>query len=479
MPDQWLVYWPYIAAIFSIGVGLVAAIHAAMTKEDVRAAIGWVGVIVLAPVIGPFIYLIVGINRIRRSSISTRRKLLESYRQSGASPRDELIPPQPEMLSLRMLGDTVSPFPLTAGNHVELLDGGDATYPAMLDAIDSAERFIVLSSYIFDNDAKGQLFIAALAEARQRGVNVRVLVDAVGARYSRPSIVAPLREADIPHALFLGQVNGLRLPYANLRNHRKIMVVDGHIGFTGGMNIREQFSSILGTKKTAHDTHFRIRGPAVGQFFTTFADDWYFTTSENLDGDEWSTPEEDGAAGTIWARAIVSGPDMRIATTHTMIMGAIAVARHHIRICSPYFLPDLPLITALGVAARRGVSVEIVVPAKSNLRLVDFAMTAQFDQMVSAGCRIYRQNGNFDHSKLMSIDGRWALIGSSNIDSRSLRLNFELDVEIFDADFATMIGWHISRRIDGAWEETPERLKGRPFWKKLRNRLVWLASPYL
>lgn len=479
MPDQWFDYWPYVVAIVSAGVGIAAAIHAAMTKDDVRAAIGWVGIILLSPILGTFIYLVAGINRIRRSSIGTKRMLLESYRQSGAPARPLLLPRQSRLVALRKLGDNISPFPMTDDNAIELLDGGDATYPAMLDAIDNAEDYIVLSSYIFDNDATGQAIVAALTGAQQRGVEVRVLVDAVGARYSRPSIVGPLSEAGIAHALFLGKVIGFRLPYANLRNHRKIMVVDGHIGFTGGMNIREHFTSILGKKKTARDTHFRIHGPVVGQLFTTFADDWSFATGENLAGGAWSASGEKEREGTTWARAIVSGPDMRIASTHTMVMGAISVARSHVRICSPYFLPDLPLITALCVAARRGVTVEIVVPAQNNLRLVDFAMTAQFDQMVDAGCRIFRQTGEFDHSKLMTVDGNWTLIGSSNLDARSLRLNFELDVEIFDASFAGMIDRQIATRIDTAWEETLERLRGRPFWKRLRNRVVWLASPYL
>lgn len=183
--------------------------------------------------------------------------------------------------------------------------------------------------------------------------------------------------------------------------------------------------------------------------------------------------------GKSAARCIVSGPDSYLAATHTMVMGAISVARHRIAICSPYFLPDQQLIGAIGVAARRGVEVDIVIPAANNLRLVDFAMTAQLDQVVAAGCRVWRTRGTFDHAKLMTVDGNWALLGSSNLDPRSLRLNFELDMEVFDADLVAGLDAHISARMGDAWQETLETLGARPFWKRLRNRVVWLASPYL
>jgi cardiolipin synthase len=160
-------------------------------------------------------------------------------------------------------------------------------------------------------------------------------------------------------------------------------------------------------------------------------------------------------------------------------MGAIAVAQRSIRICSPYFLPDLPLTSALAIAAQRGVEVDIVIPSQNNLALVDAAMTAQLDQVLRPGCRVWRATGPFDHSKLMAVDGAWALIGSSNLDSRSLRLNFELDVEIYDRDVAGEVDAAIRQRMASAWPETLATLRARPFLTRLRNRTVWLASPYL
>lgn len=477
MLSFWLHYWPHIALIGSGVIGTVAAIHAAMTKDDVRAAIGWVGVIMLSPVIGALLYLVAGINRIRQSSAGQRRAEVERGQAAFAeTPTDIAVPAG--FASMKKLGDQVVAFPLTSGNAVRLLDGGDDAYPGMLAAIRAAERHVALSSYIFDNDPVGIQFADALIEAKGRGVAVRVLIDAVGARYSRPSIVERLREGGVTTALFMGNLVGPRLPYANLRSHRKMLIVDGTVAFTGGMNIRAQFTTAFAGDELAHDTHFRVEGPAVAQLLTVFAHDWAFTTTEELVDAAWAAGEAPARGGAA-VRVVPSGPDRDLACTHSMIMGALAVAQHSVKICSPYFLPDLQLIGALGVAGRRGVDVDIVIPSNNNLKLVDCAMTAQLDQVLAGNCRVWRASGAFDHSKLMAVDGEWSYVGSSNLDPRSLRLNFELDLEVYDAALSGEVAGRIARKIADAQAETLETLRARPFLMRLRNRAVWLGSPYL
>lgn len=470
-------YWPHITIISSIIVGGLAAIHAAMTKDDVRAAIGWVGVILLSPFIGTFLYLVAGINRIRQSSAGQRRAGVERRHARHAEPAPNLDLPV-ALASMKLVGDHVAAFPLSAGNAVRLLDGGDEAYPQMLAAIRGAQRHVALSSYIFDNDPVGAEFAEALVEARKRGVEVRVLIDAIGARYSRPSIVGKLRADGVTTATFMGNLIGFRLPYANLRSHRKMLIVDGRVAFTGGMNIRAQFASAFAGADLAHDTHFRVEGPAVGHLLTVFVHDWSFTTRELIAGPAWDVPEG-AACGEAMVRVVPSGPDRNLACTHSMIMGALSVAQHKVQISSPYFLPDMQLIGALGVAGRRGLAVDIVIPSANNLKLVDCAMTAQLDQILAGGCHIWRAAGAFNHSKLMAVDGLWSYVGSSNLDPRSLRLNFELDLEIYDTGLATEIEDRILRAKQGGWAETLETLHARPLVQKLRNRAVWLASPYL
>lgn len=469
-------YWPHITLVTSAAIGVVAAIHAAMTKDDVRAAIGWVGVILLSPFVGAFLYLVAGINRIRQSAAGRRRASQDRRRHHERPPI--AIALSPSLSAMKRLGDRVAAFPLTTGNAVELLDSGDAAYPAMLDAIRSAKRHVALSSYIFDNDAVGVQFADALIEAHKRGVAVRVLIDAIGARYSRPSIVGRLMEGGVTVDLFMGNLIGLRLPYANLRSHRKMLIVDGGLAFTGGMNIRAQFMAEFGGDDPARDTHFRVEGPAVEQLLTVFSQDWSFTTDEFLDGPAWAEAPQ-GTHGPVAVRVVPSGPDRNLASAHNMIMGALAVAQSRVHICSPYFLPDQQLIGALTVAGRRGVEVDIVIPSANNLKLVDYAMTAQLDQVIVGECRVWRAEGMFDHSKLMAVDGCWAYVGSSNLDPRSLRLNFELDLELYDPAIATAIETRVAAMMAASRPETLETLARRPFLEKLRNRAIWLASPYL
>ncbi len=474
-------YWPHLAFLLSLGVGGTAAIHAAMNKSDVRAAIAWVGVIIMSPLLGPFIYLIAGINRIRHDHISEQRnRSLRQYTSSTTlAPIDIAQLAAPQFTSLHNLSNRISRFPLRAGNHVRILQSGDQAYPAMIAAIDAAEKTIALETYIFDNDSQGKLFVEALARAHKRGVEIRVLIDAVGVRYSRPAITWSLRRNNIPYALFMTNQLGMRTPYANLRSHRKILVVDGRIGFTGGMNIRENFVSSVAGTNTANDTHFQVEGPVVVQLMAIFAHDWEFTTKETLAFDRWVAHDWNPPTPHVAARCIHSGPDRYMASTHSLLLGAFAVAQHHIRIQSPYFLPDQVLLGAINTAARRGVLVDIVIPGQNNLRLVNYAMTSQLDQVLKAGCRVWRAAGNFNHAKLTTIDGAWSLIGSSNMDPRSLRLNFELDMEIYSRPVARQIEDLIDLEIAHSEAVTLESLAAIPFRKRLRNRIIWLASPYL
>ncbi|MBB5213746.1 phospholipase D-like domain-containing protein [Parapusillimonas granuli] len=474
-------YWPHLAFLLSLVVGGTAAVHAAMTKNDVRAAIGWVGVILMSPLLGPFFYLVAGVNRIRHDHISEQRnKSLKESLPIPPPPRADIGAIRaPQFDSLRVLGDRISRFPLCDGNHIRVLRGGDQAYPAMIEAIDAAASSIALETYIFDNDSVGRQIVDALARAQQRGVNVRVLIDAVGSKYSRPPIIRLLRKKGVPSALFMTNPLGLRMPYANLRSHRKILVVDGRIAFTGGMNIRAGFTTDAAGAKTAMDTHFLVEGPVVLQLMSVFAHDWEFTTKENLAFKAWCSDRWDPPQPLAPARCIRSGPDRNMVGTHNMLLGAFAVAQRHIRIQSPYFLPDQVLMGAINTAARRGITVDIVIPGQNNLRLVNYAMTAQLDQVIHSGCRVWRARGNFNHSKLITIDGAWSYVGSSNLDPRSLRLNFELDMEIYSRETAAEIESLIDAEIRNADAVTLESLAAIPFRKRLRNRVIWLASPYL
>jgi cardiolipin synthase len=485
MIDTLVAYWPHFLAVLSVVLGVPAAIHATMTKQEVRSALGWVGIIILSPILGAVVYAIAGINRMRRSSIELQRLQL---RDRGPEPEDEYDVTGESVArrfgqrfaSMKLLGDKVSRHGMCTGNRIVLLSGGDMAYDAMLGAINRAQRSILLETYIFDRDPIGLRFADALIAAAGRGVEVRVLIDAVGARYSVPSIVGHLQDGGVTVRVFNGNiVMGLRLPYANLRTHRKILVIDGATAFTGGMNIRAGFTTEFAGEARARDTHFKVEGAVVADLFEVAEEDWHFSSREVLEGEAWSVRRSIGRRSSTLMRVVPSGPDRTNEANQKMLMGAFSIARNSILIMSPYFLPDRELISALVTAAMRGVDVEIVVPAVNNLTLVDRAMTAQFDQLLKGGCRIWRATGPFNHSKLMTIDGRWSYVGSSNLDPRSLRLNFEIDLEVMDPAFSQQVAGQIRPLLAQAQPVTLASLRAQPFATRLLNRVLWLGSPYL
>jgi cardiolipin synthase len=465
-------------ASFHFLAALLASIHVLLTKRDSRAASLWLGTIWFLPVFGPILYLALGVNRIRRRAISlgVRKTVVRPI------PKDlgESQPSGVEHLEmLARVVDRIVSRPLMPANRLQPLINGDEAFPAMLAAIDSATKSISLVTYIFDNDASGKKFTEALTRAVKRGVAVRVLVDAAGTRYSWPSITHRLKHARIPFAKFLPAsiLTPWRVTTINLRNHRKVLVVDGRTAFTGGMNIRQGNVLVDKPKSPVHDLHFQVEGPVVAQLQEAFATDWMFTTGEALDGDLWF-PELEECGGVV-ARVIPDGPDADFETVRWTLLAALAEAQNSVQILTPYFLPDTGLITALNLAALRGVRVDIILPANSNLRFVDWASRALWWQVLKRGCRIWLTQAPFDHSKLMIVDGHWVLFGSANWDARSLRLNFELNVEAYGRSFAEEMGKIIEHKLQGAHEVTLAEVDGRTYPAKLRDSMVRLFSPYL
>jgi cardiolipin synthase A/B len=475
--------WPYLAGALVAGSAVAASLHAIFTKRNVGTAVAWVGLIWLSPLVGAILYLFLGINRIHRRA-SALRGQSERYLHSAALPRttvDELIhhigPRYEHLTAIARLGERITVRPLLVGNRVDALYDGDEAYPAMLEAIGEARESVTLATYIFDNDRAGRAFRDALAAAVARGVKVRVLIDAVGARYSFPSMVHALRRAGIPVARFMPAALHWRMPYFNLRNHRKILVVDGRIGFTGGINIREGHWLTLNPGHPVRDLHFRVGGPVVAELQEVFAEDWTFTTGERLAGHGWF-PDLESAGSTV-ARGISDGPDVDFDKLPSILMGALGAARSSVRIVTPYFIPDPNLITALTLAALRGVSVQILLPGENNLALVQWASTAYWGQLLDKGCRIYLSPPPFDHSKLMVVDGVWTLLGSANWDPRSLMLNFEFNLECYDPVFGKRMDRWLRERIAQAREVTLDDVQRRPAPVRLRDGLARLLSPYL
>jgi cardiolipin synthase len=475
--------WHFVLAGLTLLLSIVASGHAVLYKRDSRAAIAWVGFIWLVPLVGAALYFIFGINRLRRQAALLRAGL-ERYRaqtrQVECTP-DELHRHLPGHTGhLQMLARLVSGVvnrPLLPGNVIEPLLNGDETYPAMLEAIRNATRTISFVTYIFDRDEIGLEFARAFGQATRRGVQVRVLIDAAGTRYSIPTILPVLRKEQVHYARFLPAFALWRMMSMNMRTHRKILVVDGQIGFTGGLNIRDGHCLKRNPRRPVQDIHFRVQGPVVTQMQEAFADDWFFTTRETLRGDDWFPPLD--RKGQVLARGVVDGPDEDFEKLKWTILGALSIARHSIRIVTPYFLPDTSLISALNIAAMRGVVVDIILPKRSNLVFVDWASRAGWWQLLKHSCRIWLTPKPFDHSKLMIVDGCWVLLGSANWDPRSLRLNFEYNLECYDAELARRMEKLIEAKRAGGHQMTLEEMDRRSFGSKLRDGVARLLTPYL
>jgi cardiolipin synthase len=366
---------------------------------------------------------------------------------------------------------------LLAGNVVTPLANGDQAFPEMLRAIAAAERSVLLATYIFDVDRAGKMFLDALGQAVDRGVQVRVLIDGVGKRYSRPAVTTELRRRGIPCAVFLPTRIPFRNPYMNLRNHRKLLIVDRRVGFAGGLNIREGCLLEQPAEHPVQDVHFGFEGPVVDQMFVEAFQDWHFASGELLRGPAWESATT--MSGSVFARGIPDGPDEHFETIRWTILAALTAARRTVRIASPYFIPDQPLIHALGLAALRGVEVDILVPETNNLRFVKWASTAQLWQVLVPGCRVWWTPPPFDHSKVMVVDHAWSLVGSANWDARSLRLNFEYDVECYDEELAGWLMDFTADKMARGRQTSLEEVDARDIPTRLRDGIARLFAPYL
>ncbi|WP_020650950.1 phospholipase D-like domain-containing protein [Solimonas variicoloris] len=473
--------WAAVLLPLWLAIAVGTAGHALLTRRDARAAWGWIAVCWLFPFAGPLLYFFFGINRIRtharRFSIDRSGRMIGSAHASDARRAVAATGVVPGWLDeVARTADVLTRRPLLGGNRIEPLHDGEQAFPRMLAAIEAARETVWLASYIFDNDAVGRSFVAALAAARRRGVQVRVLIDDVGERYSLRRIGTPLRAAGLDVARF----NPLRLLppslHLNLRNHRKLLLVDHETGFTGGMNLSARhLTADTGKRHRVADLHFALHGPIVQQMSEVFAEDWAFATRERLA----LPPAPPCVAGGAVARVITDGPNEDLDQLNFVLQAALAAARREVLIMTPYFLPSAELIAALQGAALRGVRTVVLLPARNNLPYVDWAMRHQLGPLLERGVRVRFQPGPFCHSKLLVVDHAYTLIGSANWDPRSLLLNFELNVELYDPALARQMAAHFLERWQLGEELLLRDAQHPPFAQRVRNALCWLFSPYL
>jgi len=463
--------------------GIVTAGHALINKRDPKGAFGWMTVCILFPFIGPLFYFVFGINRVQRrakkllrgSNLSVNAGLNETTGDPCASIPFSLLPVPYQTQAA--ISNRASRRPICGGNRLSLLHNGDEAYPPMLAAIERARHTVYLATYIFDVDETGQRFIDALSEAHRRGVVVRVLIDGIGELNWGPIASRHLRRRGLPVARYIPPALFPPTLYINLRNHRKILAVDGQEAFTGGMNISDRHLVSAGgdPDRQARDIHFQIEGPLVRQIEEVFIDDWFFATGETLA----SSSLFPGIAGDSFCRAIADGPDEGMGQLYMILSGIISSAKQSIRIMTPYFLPPRGILTMIQAATLRGVAVEIILPEKNDIPFVHWATRNMLWELLSYDIHIYYQPAPFAHTKLILLDDRYVQIGSANIDSRSLRLNFELNVEVYDQVIANALRDYFQDIKSRCRPITLQEMDSRSIPERLRDSFAWLFSSYL
>ena len=488
-------------------MSVYAAQHALLSKRDSRSALAWVAFCFL-PLLGPLTYLLFGINRIH---IRARR----DYPSEAASPvsKDPLEgaayysePPGSALRPLSRVGEGITGRGLVSVDSIETLRNGEGFYPAMLRDIASARQSVYCSTYIFRRDDTGRSIAAALSAARARGVDVRIIVDGLGEAAYPPRIGGLLKR----RRLNFRRYNPITLVppslRLNMRNHRKLLVVDGSTAYTGGQNLSDShLAARQNNPARTRDLHFRFTGKIVDDLQWAFLNDWQHCGDEEGGKGEASTDEtEEGGnakdgnglhgsgakdahapcntldpSASHWARVILDGPNEDLDQLNDLLVGVLSAARQRIWLMTPYFLPGHDLAGALIGARLRGVDVKIILPERTNIYLAHWATQHNLRYILARKLPVYLQPAPFVHTKAVLVDDGYALIGSANLDPRSLRLNFELGVEVFSPAFNADLHGYFEQCLAASTKLNESRLAARPYPIKVRDATAWLFSPYL
>ncbi len=372
---------------------------------------------------------------------------------------------------VRVMSNLLGPA-MVRGNRVTTLLNGDEVFPAMLAAIDSARRSVTFETYIYWSGEVGTRFARALAGRARAGVPTHVLVDWVGSTRMDAALLDTMRQAGV-EVEYYRPLRWYNLDRTNNRTHRKLLVVDGRVGFTGGVGVADHWLGDAQDEDHWRDSHFRVEGPVVSQLQAAFMDNWIESVGRLLDGDAYFpaiTP-----AGDHYAQAFRSSPGEGSASMRLMYLIAIASARRGIRIANSYFVPDSLAVAMLAEAQRRGVDVQIVVPGPIlDAQIVRRASRAMWGPLLEAGVRIYEYQPTMYHTKVMVVDDRWVSVGSTNFDDRSFRLNDEANINVLDTAFGAESARDFEADRARSRRVTLEEWRGRPLWERIQERWATL-----
>jgi cardiolipin synthase len=449
-----------------------------LRKKEPASTFAWIFVLLAFPALGVILFWYLGRDRVRRP-VRTRKAVNQPLRsrlrdrvsgQVSLAEREIVIDAAPpELRGVMRLAASMGHADVRTGNQVELLVGAPKTYDALVAAIEQAKDHVHLQYYVFRADDAGGRIVHALEAARDRGVEVRLLYDAFGSAGLGPKL-RTLRKKGGKSAAFFPLDPIRKAATINLRNHRKLTVIDGRIGFCGGVNVSERFVPWK-------DVHLRIAGPAVAQIAAVFAEDWFFATREDLGADRYVPTLE--AVGPSTVQIVESGPDQTVERIHRMYFAAIASAHARVWITTPYFVPDRAILMALTTAAARGVDVRVLTNAHSNWGITQHAGRSFYEELIGAGVRVLEHEGEMLHTKTMVVDSGFATVGSANVDVRSFRLNFELIALIYDRPIVLQLEALFEDDASRAREISESEWEKRGIGARLMESVGRLMAPLL
>jgi cardiolipin synthase len=487
-------------------IRLGLSVRVVLRRLPVGVSLAWLLVILILPLVGAALYLTLGEYRLGHRRARRAAAYREACRaeqgdgaleQRGPTPSSGRTPsngkPQSGAFDLTALGPGVAALsrlaqsalgaPVLPGNRLQLLENAGAAFPALIADIDQARLGCQLEFYIWSPGGQADEVGAALTRAVKRGVQCRVLVDAVGSKaFLRSDLARGLRQDGVQIAAALPP-GPLRLLFVrpDLRLHRKIAVIDGEVGYTGSLNLADPrlFKQDAGVGQWV-DALARVQGPAVGALADTFREDWTLETAETLKPlrpDRGARPE--ATAGKAAVQVLPSGPDARVEAIEQVVLTALYAARREVVLTTPYFVPSEALLYALLSAAARGVAVTLIVPARVDSRMVRFASRAFQADLLAAGVRVALFQGGLLHTKSVTVDGQFSLFGSLNLDPRSLRLDFEITLAVYDADFTADLRRLQQHYLDGSALLDLATCRARSVLERLAEDSARLVGPLL
>jgi cardiolipin synthase len=485
--DDFLEWLPVLIGLLDVTVSLATLAWILMVKKDATSAVAWCLLVIFLPIVGAIVFVLFGDQHVKRP-LQRKRRHKQQYRQPPHEPSSSEITPPPSGLEFPKCGEIrdehmawlaqrFGGFPMTTGNQIAFYYEGRPAFDAMLEAIRGARHHVHLETFIFQPDETGQIFLDLMTQKAKEGVQVRLLYDAMGSiRFHRKKLVSFLASGGKTSAFFPLNPFRRRLQ-VNMRNHRKILVVDGEVGFVGGLNVGDEYLGKVQRFGFWRDTHLRLEGPAVSDLQRIFIEDWDFASAEHLSDRKYFTPKAN--CGPYPVQVIDSGPDRELKGIREMYFAAILQAKERVWIASPYFVPDAGLRDALWLAGYLGIDVRLLCQFHPDKLIPQYAARYYWAEMLEAGVKIYQYTKGMMHAKVVIVDGEWASVGTANLDNRSLHLNFEVNCLIYSPQAVAELEASFLRDLETAIRLDRAVYARRPFSGRLLENACRLMSPVL